>query len=79
MIAFTKTMKKLADQSYKNSQVIEFSLKLPDNQYVNASQIHLCLPIKFAKPPDENTDLENTMIPVNSFFAHWNKETQIKR
>ena len=68
MIGFTKTMKILASQSYKNSQVIEYHLQLIDNQYVNAGRIHLCFQVKLGKSPDENADLDNTMIALNNFF-----------
>ena len=73
----TETKRKYADDSYKGKKVIEFNIQLAGNQYTN---FHIFIsPIKITSAAGNDNDITAGYIPVNIFFAHWIKETDIKR
>ena len=58
-------------------KVIEFNIKLTKGHYTNFQNVHLCFSLKFKSAVDN--DKTAGLITVNNFFAHWIKETDIKR
>ena len=59
--------------------MLEFVIELTTNHYLNFSNIILCLPVTFRKPLDKAAAIDDDIIPVNNFFAHWVKDLNIKR
>ena len=60
-------------------QNIKFCLLLTINHYTNPNSYHLCFPIKTKKLTNDNNDIDNNLITVNKFFAHWVKEINATR
>ena len=71
--------KAYVEDTYKGHRVAEFNVKLTNNQSMNFHNVHLVFPMKIKKSPDNNNDLDATLITVNNIFAHWIKEIDIKR
>ena len=73
------TREKVAHPSYKDKEHLDFQILLTENYYVNPSNIHICFPIKIKKKTNNNSDIDDDMITVNNFFAHWVKEISITK
>ena len=73
------TREKVAHPSYKDKERLDFQILLTENYYVNPSNIHICFPIKIKKKPNNNSDIDDDLITVNNFFAHWVKEISITK
>ena len=73
------TREKVAHPSYKDKEQLDFQILLTENYYVNPSNIHICFPIKIKKKPNNNSDIDDDLITVNNFFAHWVKEISITK
>ena len=58
---------------------MKFTIELTANHYVNFSNMVLCLPVTFRKRTNKATTIDDDMIPVNNFFAHWVKDVTVKR
>ena len=67
------TREKVAHASYKDKEQLDFQILLTENYYVNPANIHICFPIKIKKKSDNNSDIDDDLITVNNFFAHWVK------
>ena len=52
---------------------------MTDNYYVNPSNIHICFPIKILKKSNNSSNIDDHLITVNNFFAHWVKEVSITK
>ena len=79
MIEKIKTVESPADRSYKDKEVLEFDLILDNDHYTNLKSLHLCFAIRFRKLSNGDQVILKTLIPVNNFFAHWIKETDIMK
>ena len=66
------------DSTYKDRQTLQFSIKLPANQYINQNSVHKLL-TKIKSSTNEAIDIATNMITMNNFFAHWIKEIDTKR
>ena len=73
------TREKVAHPSYKDKEQLGFQILLTENYYVNPANIHICFPIKIKKKSDNTADIDDDLITVNSFFAHWVKEISITK
>ena len=73
------TREKVAHSSYKDKEQFDFQILLTENYYVNPSNVHICFPIKILKKSDNTADVNNDLITVNNFFAHWIKEVSITK
>ena len=73
------TRGKVAHPSYKDKEQLGFQILLTENYYVNPANIHICFPIKIKKKSDNTADIDNNLITVNNFFAHWVKEISITK
>ena len=60
-------------------EILEFVIELTANQYLNFSNIILCLPVTFRKTSDKAAAIDDDIISVNNFFVHWIKDLNIKR
>ena len=52
---------------------------MTENYYVNPANIHICFPIKIKKKSNNSSDIDDDLITVNNFFAHWVKEINITK
>ena len=52
---------------------------MTENYYVNPANIHICFPIKIKNKSNNSSDIDDDIITVNNFFAHWVKETSITK
>ena len=59
--------------------MMEFTIELTANHYVNFSNMVLCLPVTFRKRTNKTTPIDDDMILVNNFFAHCVKDVTVKR
>ena len=75
----TLSKKAYADDTCKNLETAEFTTQLSANQFINFHSIHLVFPLKIKKKTNVANDILVTEITINSFFAHWIKEIDIKR
>ena len=78
-IDWIETKRTYASSTYTDNQMMEFTIELTANHYVNFSNMVLCLPITFRKRTNKQTPIDDDMIPVNNFFAHWIKDVTVKR
>ena len=60
--------------SYKDLETFDFQLLLDQNIYANINSLHICFPMKFKKERNMALNLENDVIIINKFFAHWIKD-----
>ena len=79
MIDKLNTLEQLAHLSYKHKENLDFQIILTQNQYTNLNSFHICFPIKIRKITNVNADIDNAMINVNNFFAHWIKTINITK
>ena len=79
MIEKIKTVGSPSDRSYKDKEVLEFDLILDNDHYTNLKSLHLCFAIRFRKLSNGDQVILKTLTPVNNFFAHWIKETDIMK
>ena len=73
------TREKVAYPSYKDKEQLDFQILLTENYYVNPANIHICFPIKIKKKSNNSSDIDDDLITVNNFFAHWVKELSITK
>ena len=73
------TREKVAHPSYKDKEQLDFQILLTENYYVNPAYIHICFPIKIKKKSNNSSDIDDDLITVNNFFAHWVKEISITK
>ena len=73
------TREKVAHLSYKDKEQLDFQILLAENYYVNPANIHICFPIKIKKKSNNSSDIDDNLITVNNFFAHWVKEISITK
>ena len=73
------TREKVAHPSYKDKEQLDFQILLTENYYVNPANIHICFPIKIKKKSNNSSDIDDDLITVNNFFAHWVKELSITK
>ena len=73
------TREKVAHPSYKDKEQLDFQILLTENYYVNPANIHICFPIKIKKKSNNSSDIDDDLITVNNFFAHWVKEISITK
>ena len=71
--------KAFADDNYTNMKIAEFNIQLSNNEYMNFHNVHIVFPLKIKKKTNVANNLDNTLITVNNFFAHWIKEIDIKK
>ena len=69
-IDWIQTKKAYASSTYTDKQILEFSIELTKNHYMNFSNMVLCLPITFRKSTNKAQAIDGDMITVNDFFAH---------
>ena len=58
---------------------LDFQILLTENYYVNPNSIHICFPIKMKKATNKAADIDNDLMTVNNFFAHWVKEVSVTK
>ena len=73
------TNRRFADPNYFDTQVLEFTIKIPPNHYMNFNSVHICPPIWIKSKADNNNQLPARMVMVSNFSALWLKEVDIKR
>ena len=78
-ISGTKEKRAYADDSYRDLKIAEFNIQLSANQYMNFHNVHLVFPLRIKMRTNNANDILATEITINNFFAHWIKETNIKR
>ena len=79
MLDRVATIEHPAQISYKDLETFHFQLLLDQNLYANINSLHLCFPMKFKKERNVALDLENDVITLNNFFAHWIKQINITK
>ena len=79
MLEEKDTKEKTAHPSYKDMEQLDFQILLTENYYVNPNGIHICFPIKIKKATNKAADIDNDLVFVNNFFAHWMKEVSITK
>ena len=73
------TREKVAHPSCKDKEQLHFQIILTENYNVNPTNIDICFPIKIKKKSNNNSDIDDDMITVNNFFAHWVKKVSITK
>ena len=71
--------KAYADDTYTGKKIAEFNIQLTNNEYMNFHDVQICFPMRIRKKTNAANDIDNTMITVNNFFAHWIKEIDTKK
>ena len=79
MLEDIDTKEKNAHPSYKDMEQLDFQILLTENYYVNLNSIHICFPIKIKKATNKVANIENDLITINNFFAHWVKEVSVTK
>ena len=78
-IDWIETKKTYASSTYTDMQMLEFVIDITANRYINFSTLVPCLPITFRKKTNKAQAIDQTMISVNNFFAHWINDVTVKR
>ena len=78
-IDWIETKRTYTSSTYTDNQMMEFTIELTANRYVNFSSMVLCLPFTSRKRTNKTTAIDGDMIPVNNVFAHWVKDVTVKR
>ena len=73
------TREKVAHPSYRDKEPLDFQTLLTENYLVNPANIHICFPIKIKQKSNNSSDIDDDLITVNNFFAHWVKEISITK
>ena len=55
----TKMKRKYADDTHKNEKVIEFNVQLTKRYYIKFQKVHLCFPLKFKSPANNERCVKN--------------------
>ena len=71
--------KAYADETYSGLKIAEFNIQLSNNEYMNFHDVQLVFPLKIKKKTNVANDIDNTLMTVNNFFAHWIKEIDIQK
>ena len=50
-----------------------------NNYYTNPNSMQICFPMKIKKETNKDADIDDDLITVNRFFAHFVKEINITR
>ena len=79
MIDKLNTLEQLAHLSYKDKENLDFQILLKQNHYTNLSSFHVCCPIKIKRITNPDADIDDDLITVNNFVAHWIKEINIAK
>ena len=77
MLEGIDTRQKVAHQSYTDMGQLNFQILLTDNYCINLNSIHVSFPMKIKKKNNQNLDIDNDLITVNTFFAHFVKEVSV--
>ena len=77
-IDWIETKRTYTSSTDTDNQMMEFTVELTANHYVISNMV-LCLPVAFRKRTNKTTAIDDNMIPVNNFFAHWVKDVTVKR
>ena len=73
------TKKQAAQIFYKDMETLEFQIMLTNNYYANPNSMYICFPIKIKKDTNKANDIDDDLITVNNFFAHFIKEISVTR
>ena len=73
------TREKVAYSFYTDMEELDFQILLTDDYYVDPSSIHICFPVKIKIYTSNSSGIDNDMIRVNSFFAHFIKEISVTK
>ena len=73
------TIEQPVDTTYSDKEILDIQLILENNYYTNLKSLHLCFPIRFRKLLNAAHNLDADIYPVNNFFAHWLRETDIRK
>ena len=70
-----------ASPNWSDLRTFEFNMLLTANAATNINNMYLWMPMQIKKKKTTNvaTDIDNDLITVNNFFAHFLKEIDIKR
>ena len=80
MIENIDTKEQVAHISYKDMKMLEFHIMLSNHEYyTNPNSIHICFLIKIKKRTNQANDMDNDLITIKYFFAHFIKEISITR
>ena len=74
-----ETRRCYVDSTYTNNQMMEFTINLTANHYINFSNMVLCLPVTFRKTRNKTQPIDSDMITVNNFFNYWINDVIVKR
>ena len=77
MLENVTTEEPSAHISYRDVENLKFQTLLIQNCYTNPNSFQICFPIKIKKATNVKNDIDDDMIMVNKFFAHWIKEINI--
>ena len=78
-IDWIDTNKTYAASTYTDMEILEFVIELTAGHYLNFSNLILCLLVTLRKTSNKAAPIDDDIIPVNNFFAHWIKDLNIKR
>ena len=79
IIYFVKAKEKTADSKYEDMQTLEFNIELSTNQYINWNRFeYIFVFLSKIKKKYEANDIDANIKTVNTCFAHWVKEKDIK-
>ena len=79
MIENIDTKEEVAHISYKNMETLEFQVMFTNNYYTNPNSMYICFPIKLKRITNPANGIDDNLITVNNFFAHFIKDISITR
>ena len=59
--------------NWSDLRTFEFNILLVANRATNFNNVHLCIPMQIIKKANVATDIDDGLITVNNFFAHFIK------
>ena len=73
------TQRVYGSPGWSDLRIFDFNMLLTVNKATNFNNIHLCIPMAIKKKSNIANDIDDDLVTVNKFFAHFVKEVYIKR
>ena len=68
-----------ASSNWSDLRTFEFNMLLTADTVTHFNNMHLCIPLQIKKTSNEANDIDDDLMTLNSFFAHFVKGIDIRR
>ena len=68
-----------ASPNWSDLRIFEFNMLLKADTATHFNNMHLCIPLQIKKSTNTANDIDDDLMTLNNFFAHFIKEIKISR